>query len=294
MMAFDLKSKRLQGTEKAKTRRFIATMFCFAAFSSASCFFSVSEFALAKRSKGAYSVLSPLEDASRKPLSGEIKHSEFLPPLKSGLDVGALYDERKLDLPAKTRRWYRVPEWLAGAWESQSQTEYVIDGNGKKTPGRTFKNHGIAHYGAQRDKNGGIWDFVLVPVRVRSEAENFINNDLTTEQTILRDSDQQLILKDVFTRRRVDKKNKKISQVIQMEQISSIMPAGKDRIELQGSLKIFDPRGKGIGYDYAKVSYKRISRFKKLDFDQSTKEDLRPSFYYYLKSHRLEDLLPDR
>ncbi len=236
--------------------------------------------------------LEPIEDKTLfRKLIGAVKHSETLPPIKTDLKVGVVYDETKLELPAKSRRWYKLPPFLAGTWESSTQKNFSVDKDGHRSPVTTVENHGVASYGKQRDKKGGIWDFVQVPIKVQNESEGFVNKDVTTEQTILSHSEQQLISKDVFTRRRVEKKTNKIVAVNQLEQISSITAIGKDKIELIGSMKAFDAKGNNLGQTDGGIIYRRTAPFKPQNFDG--KEDLRPSFYYYLKKQGLQDLIPD-
>lgn len=238
--------------------------------------------------------LEPLVDKSFKPitLSGGVKHSESLPPIQSKLSVGAEYDEKKLEKPARSRDWYKVPAWLAGTWQSDFQTNISVDKNGKKNLLNTVKNHGIAHYGKQLDRKAGIWDYVEVPIEVQSETDKVINKDLTIKEVILKNSASSFVLKDVFTRRRVSKSTGKIIELTQMEQISSIQPIGKDKIEVLGSLKEFDRKGHTLGLTNAIVVFRRSSSFKQDNFDKASHEDLRPSFKLYLKTHSLEKLLP--
>lgn len=165
-----------------------------------------------------------------------------------------------------------------------------MDKDGKKSSINTVENHGIAVYGKLEDAKGGIWDYVQVPQKAECDSGQFINKDLTTEQIILSHSEKQLLIKDVFTRRRIEKKSRKIVALTQNEQISSITELSKGKIELIGSLKTFDAQGNNQGQVNAVVIYLKKEAFKPVKFEN--KEDLRPSFYYFLKKQGLEDLLP--
>lgn len=265
--------------------------FCFAEKSG-------SKVASRKKKKLYSSPIAPIEDKTFKPitLTGGVKHSESLPPINSKLTVGASFDQKKLEVekPPPSRNWYKVPSFLAGTWESDTQSNISIDKNGKKTISNTVKNHGIAHYGVQCDSKGGVWDYVYVPIEVQNEAEKAINKDLTTQQVILKNTPNLVVLKDVFTRRRIDKSTNKIIELIQMEQISTITPAGENQIELVGSLKEFDQKGKTLGLTNAVITYKRTSHFHQDDLDKKTREPLQPSFHYYLKTHGMENLIPKK
>jgi hypothetical protein len=229
-------------------------------------------------------------------LTGGVQHSETLPPLKSKLNVGAVYDENEVEKPPPSRDWFKVPLWLSGTWECSTQTTTAIDDykSGKFGQEITLPNHGIAHYGKQRDRSGAVWDLLDVPVEVQSETDKVIDKDLTTQQSIMKNSDNLLAIKDVFTRREIDRKTKKILQVTQMEQISTLEPVGKDTIRLFGSLKEFDRNGNRLRLTNAVVIYKRTAPFTQCDFEKRTHEDLRPSFYKYLKTHGMANLIPAR
>ena len=164
--------------------------------------------------------------------------------------------------------------------------------DGKQTRVNMVKNHGIADYGKRYDRNGGVWDYLYSPAEVENDSELTMNKDLTTKQTILNNSDTQLVLKEVFTRRRIDKATKKIIDLTQNEQISCLRQIGPDKIELFGSLKEFDQQGHTIGLTHAIIVYKRKFEFHPVNKDKATKEDLEPSFEYYLKSHGKENLIP--
>lgn len=232
--------------------------------------------------------------ASSVLLTGGIEHSESLPPVQSKLNVGATYDEKKLEKPPAMRDWYKVPPWLAGTWESDTQTTILVVDykTGKSGSGATERNHGVARYGKQRDRAGGVWDYVSVPEQVESDSNNFLNKDLTTRQVVMKNSNTQLVIKDLFTRRLIDKSTRKIVKVTQMEQISCLAPAGRNQIKLFGSLKAFDQNGKKLGLIDAAVVYKRKEAFQKCDYDKVSREDLRPSFGLYLEKHGMAHLIP--
>ncbi len=238
--------------------------------------------------------LVPKEDDTYKVLlTGEVKHADSLPALKSEFLIGSEYDEAKVEKPPATKDWYQVPRWLAGKWESIVQYEVNVDADGKRHRGWAIPSHGVADYGKQADNSSAVWDFVEVPTKVKSETATSINYDLTTKQTILKNQPDLLVIKDVFSRRKVDKASGKILQVSQMEQISSIAPHGKNEIELLGSLKEFDAKGHTIGITNALLVYKRIEKFKPSNFGKK-KEDLQASFDWYLKTHNKTALIPER
>ena len=217
-------------------------------------------------------------------LTGGVEHAITLPPINSPLQVGTVYDETKLEKPPRQLNWYKIPAWLEGSWRSDTQTSTTVEDlkTRRKISSDSSRNQGVARYGVQRDDKTGVWDYVYAPQKVESSSELFIYKDLVTKQVLMKDASNVVVLKDIFTRRKVSKANKKIVEVTQMEQISTLRPEGKNVITLVGSLKVFDKHGKALRLITATVKYRRSEPFKQVNFDKATHEDLRPSFKAFL------------
>src|SRR5258708_7137942 len=59
-------------------------------------------------------------------LTAEVEHRDVIPPIEGNLRPGDIFDRG--NLPVHTGRgvndWYRIPNWLAGKWHKEEQTDY--------------------------------------------------------------------------------------------------------------------------------------------------------------------------
>jgi len=227
-------------------------------------------------------------------LQGGIQHSEQLAPVKSGLKVGAAFDEAKLEKLAPARIWFRVPPWMAGKWQydGETQTFYQNYEEGHTySEVRTFSRHNSESWGFQRDRLGGFWDCVMVPALTQVESDKELWKDLHTDDSVIFDSDAKVIMRYKFTRTFVNKITNTIRSVKQVEQFTSFFPYGPDKLRAEFSIKIFDDRGNPISLTKTWKIGNRIAPTKLSNYDRNN-EDVRASFREYLISHGMENLVP--
>ena len=227
-------------------------------------------------------------------LRGGVVHSEQMAPVQPGLKVGDTFDESKLDKGSATRSWYRVPPWLAGKWQCDEQTQTLrqdyktgaVNSNLVRLQVRSDVTYGI-----QRDRLGGLWDFIDMPQMREVSSEKEVDKDLHTDDSVIFDSDARVIIRFVCTRTAVDNTTNTIRGVFQFEQFSTYFPYGPDATRIEASMKFFDQGGKPtsllkawkIGHRIAPVELKNFDRFN---------QDVRPSFREYLMSNGMENLVP--
>lgn len=89
---------------------------------------------------------SPVNDV----FQGGVEENVEFDSLPFKLAKGSIFDEKRL----KTIRiWYRIPNWLAGTWQSDS---FIMDGN-------KYDKKFVFAVGKQSDRNGDVWDTVTMP-----------------------------------------------------------------------------------------------------------------------------------
>jgi len=226
--------------------------------------------------------------AAHKPfLRGSVEHSEQLTPVQSGLKVGDTFDQSKLEKGAATKNWYKVPPWLAGTWEhdDQTQTSYLDYKTGvgdSKT--FSFQSHSTDGFGYQRDRLGGIWDSISVPYFAESVTDKELHTSLHTDDSVIFDSDDRVIMRFICTRTTVDKATNTISSVNQTESFNSYVPYGPNMVRTEYSIKYFDQRGNPIDLSKGWSIERRVALFKLSSYD--------PSFGEYLKTNGMENLVP--
>jgi len=220
-------------------------------------------------------------------LQAGIEHSERMGPVSKSLKVGTVFDEAKLEKLAPMKIWYRVPPWLAGKWqhEDENQTSYLDFKTGvTDTQIYHFQNHGIESFGYQRDKLGGIWDYIDLPFITEETSDKELDKDRHTDDSIIFDSDARVIVRYVYTRSELDKHTKVIRGVYQAEEFRTLFPYGPDMFRSETSQKKFDDRGNPVYLSKCWRIGKRIAPFKLSSYDSS--------FGEYLKANGLDNLVP--
>src|SRR5260221_9008077 len=186
------------------------------------CRWSKEQLRLSAPSKGVYDNAPTPPKQSTSMLQGGIQHSEQLPPVNSRMGIGATFNEGMLEMPAPSRIWYRVPLWMAGSWHYDD--EHIYSDQDYKTgiihPGGGVERRQVSElWGCQRDRAGGIWDFVSVPVMTEVNSDKEVWKDLHANDSVLKDTDNELVMRWVFTRRVVNRVTKKIGKMEQVEQL---------------------------------------------------------------------------
>jgi hypothetical protein len=231
-------------------------------------------------------------NAGTKFLHGSVEHSDQLAPVQSGLQVGTTFDATKLEQGSATRTWYRVPPWFAGKWQYDDYTTTFSQDykTGSTNPqARTHPAVASETWGCQRDRLGGIWDFFAASGLSETTSEEKIWKDMTTDESLIFDSDTKLIRRSVSTRTTVDKTNNTILSVSQFECFSTYTMYG-DKVKTEYSMKEFDDQGKPKLLSQGWRIGSRLAPF--IVDNYRHKEDVRPSFLEYLKSHDLQKLVP--
>jgi len=225
-------------------------------------------------------------------LQGGVEHSQQLEPVQSQLRVGGKFDQAKLDKIAPRRTWFKVPPWLAGKWQYDEYTQtFYEDYRGKD--GRTYRKpaQGSETWASQRDRSGGLWRFFMVPTLTQVSTDRELFEDMHNYDSVISDSDAQVVLRSLTTRTVVDKATNTVSQVKQVEQFISFFPYSADMVRAEFSIKSFDYRGQPIDLTKGWKIGRRVAPFMLNNFDQNN-QDVRPSFREFLVSNGMENLVP--
>ena len=236
-------------------------------------------------------------EAPRKPLlQGGVKHAEELPGLEDSLMPGKVFSDDLL-MKAGTQMnnvWFYIPSWYAG-------TRHVDDAmivsrfdfrTGESTePMLKQLNRQDSTSGYQKDKNGGIWDFKRLPTIQHVESD-LVNAVLFVKEiTPLKGDEDRLVIKYVEISISLNKRNNKIVNVVQQEQINTITCAQPGLLRIDVSVKSFGWDGTPQRLEQSVMMSKLVKPFEQKDSYKGV--ELRPLFKEYLISHNLENLVPD-
>ncbi|HEY9715206.1 MAG TPA: hypothetical protein V6C72_17175, partial [Chroococcales cyanobacterium] len=102
-------------------------------------------------------------------LQAQVEHSEKLQAVKAELAPGQIFDRANLpNFPdsAVANQWFRIPDWLAGKWHKDSQTDYYrldFKTNQVDTTTRVEEAKSDGTWGTQIDPESRIWQFNPAP-----------------------------------------------------------------------------------------------------------------------------------
>ncbi|CAN5654805.1 hypothetical protein BH10CYA1_BH10CYA1_15360 [soil metagenome] len=228
-------------------------------------------------------LLSPVAQA--KVLVGEVDHSETLQPLDPSLAVGEIFAPSKLPTieQAPANKWYRIPDWLAGTWHKDSQTDYYrynFKTNATDTTTRTEPAKATGTWGTQRDDKGTIWQFDPAPFTATVDSgDDFVVQMVRTSEPV-DVTDKKFVRRSIDTQIRVSKVNGVIKSVESGEQITTYRPEGDALIKRETSAKVFDPEGQPILLGKSFAYENRVNSFAPQDMYKG--KDMKKLFQEFL------------
>lgn len=219
-------------------------------------------------------------------LTGEIQHSDVVPPIEGNLRPGDIFDRG--NLPNRTglgvNDWYRIPTWLGGTWHKESQTDYYLYNylnNTTNTTPRVQTARSNGKWGTQRDSNGQLWQFDPAPYSDVVDAGDEKVVQIIRVSEALESSDNRFIKRSIDTQMRVDKATGRIKSVETGEQITTFTPQSDVLIKRDTSSKVFDHSGKAILRSKSFAYENRLGPFTPQDFYRG--QDMRQLFQEFRK-----------
>lgn len=194
-------------------------------------------------------LVSPMAQA--KVLQGEVDHSETLQPLDPSLSVGEIFAPSKLPVVENQspNKWYRIPDWLAGTWHKDSQTDYYrynYKTNATDTTTRTEEAKATGTWGTQQDPKGIVWQFDPAPFTATVDSgDDFVVQMVRVSEPI-QVTDRKFVRRSIDTQVRVSKTNGVIKSVESGEQITTYRPENDGLIKRETSAKVFDKDGQPV------------------------------------------------
>jgi hypothetical protein len=218
----------------------------------------------------------------------KVEHREAVAPVESGLEAGEIFDSKKLpeDFTDHTiSDWYEIPNWLAGKWHKETQTDYYrynyltkVTDNTRYT--RQASSDGI--WGIQSDLSGHFWQFAAAPFSqyVDTETETIVQIVRLSES--LECTGDRFVKRSVDTQLRVNKTTGKITSVETGEEISVFSPESDTMIKRETSSKVFDQTGKPVLLGLSLSFESKIGPFEAQNFYRG--QNTRKLFLEYCKN----------
>lgn len=233
-----------------------------------------------------------LGPADSKVLKAEINHSEVADPIEAKLLPGQIFDEANLPAGASgdTNNWYRIPKWLAGTWNKESQTNsYSLNYATKQedTTSHTVVARGKGVWGTQTDIKGEIWEFNPAPYvdTVDGGSDTIVQLIRSTEP--LDASEDVFVKSTVDTQLRVDKATGRIKSAQTAEQISTYTLDSPGVLKRETSSKIFAHDGKPVMLARSVAFETKVADYAPRDTIEG--KNVKALFQEYLEENKISD-----
>ncbi len=211
-----------------------------------------------------------------KLLKGRIELSNSLPKVTKKFMPGHRYPENPSEGLNHADKWYRIPDWIAGRWQS------VYENGTPTQPKARFRK------GTIRDAEGSLWDIISVPYEGVVEDIPYTIRRLSDYSDQLIDSQGCVQVRTHYLTSGVDERGK-IIRTLQEETVATYLPKRDGVVEVIHTGKRFDLNGKYLNDVNSRVLYSRIQQFP---FEPKPNKAVQKSFKNYLKSNGLERLIP--
>jgi hypothetical protein len=237
------------------------------------------------------------QSGTKKPmLQGGVEHSYSLPPVDKTLRSGANFDERAFTNVVPTNLWVAIPPWMAGTWETRTETQLefadlTFPGLGTTNQPRMFTRQDNWIFGMQTDKYGQIWHFINVPSYRKVVLASTIEHRRELSKEFLFVSKNRVMTRYRFLAVIANTETNKIQQVRQQETVMLYKPESQNVLRGFGSVKIFSQEGIPLLVSKNFTPFYRVQHFAPVPTYHGI--DMRKSFRDYLVSHNLADRVPD-
>lgn len=221
-----------------------------------------------------------------------VEHASSLKPIPSSLQAGSIFDERLMPMNAPDRGWYKIPTWLAGKWQRNTETivRTVDFASGYESrPNKTFQSFQNAEFGVQTDSRGEVWNTQLADRGV-SDRGSFRSVALVELQEPVKLEDDEVIFREVFTIMNVMKDTSMITESHKIESLTRYRPLQDGALETSMSVKVYNANGsenrlqENISRDRLKEPFTSTNTYKG--------RDLKNEFASFLRSQSLTNLIP--
>lgn len=229
-----------------------------------------------------------------KVIEGMSGHSSGLPPLDAQYRPGAKFDDLT---PAKVQppnKWYHIPDWSAGVWQSK-QHSLIYQFNYKTQKEWEAKNRfsfylAEERFGKQKDSQGGIWDLPLAPLVNKALSKDWISYHHITNIEYLYVGEDGIVMRVRSVVTLVSRVSNEIASAYQQESISTRLNAGENLMRVRDSIKVYDVEGHPLRRSKVEAIATRVGQFEPLN--ERNGLDLKTMFVDFLKSQKMDSLIP--
>jgi hypothetical protein len=239
-------------------------------------------------------ILAAAPQVHARLLVGEVQHMESVEPVPDNLRPGSTFSKDSVPgLGYTGNTWYKIPEWLAGIWHKESQTDYYVYSYANNSMDSSVHKQvarSDGRWGMQKDDSGNVWQYDPLPYTQTIDAgtQSIVQVVRVCEPIEL--DGRRFAKRSVVTEIRTDKATAKIVSVQTGEEISYFIPQSDNLVKRETSSKVFDSNGQPILLGRSYSYENRLTWFQEQDFYLG--KDMRVLFKQFLKMSGLTACLP--
>lgn len=227
------------------------------------------------------------ESAHGQVLQGGIE--ERATPVQDKFRIGSIFSDDLLPGNHKIKEWYKLPTWLTGGFESKTLKLTTLLGAIES------KNETTCIRGLQADKNGTVWDAVIIPNYARVKTVGATDFDIFEEYKVLETTPEKFRCEIKYTAITVDDQSHKILRAEKRSELQELVPAADEKVVEYSKQMRYDQDGKPLMRRAKKleVMLLPISKFKPLDQSPGGTFNYKEEFRSYLTESGQADLIPE-
>lgn len=218
-------------------------------------------------------------------LPAGVKFEENVPPVGPELRLHKLFSSVQMPAEDGEDTWYRIPGWRAGSFHREKQIDHTRSGDQIST---SRADH---VYGMQMDKNGEIWHHMSWPRVTKVSSDDQIQYKIINRYTPVTVNPNEFCVRISSTNVFVDEKTGKIIRTAKQEEIDRYIPIADGLARGYCLIQGYSQHGRpNTLLQKCTVEEERTQPFAVVNKFRG--KDLQQSFFNYLKSHDLADLIP--
>ena len=222
-----------------------------------------------------------------QPLQAGIQQSAVIGPVAPPLQAGATFDERNLP-PLHTRTgWYMIPNWYAGLWHREVQTDKV---GLFRTVTHASRRDRLR--GDQIDALGRIWQAHDEPNVVIVDTGNTLDYILDRSSDPVTMQADLVVIHYIGSDIVVDKSSRRIVRSGQREETQELRQGPNGTLQVETKLTRYDQNGSKLATISGSWSEQLLKPFQPLDFYQG--RNYFQDFCQYLQATNQGNAIPRR
>lgn len=194
----------------------------------------------------------------------------------------------------KGNNWYRIPNWMAGEWLIEEQTQsysHNLETGAESFESKLYMSRYQELWGELADKEGNIWKFERLPELSMVDLGEVIEAHDVKQVEVIEISKERVKLRYRIQVSHVDKKTQAVLSSNTVESVTEYIPLAKKVMKVQATLTKLNEKGQPVEISKRHWLASRTKSFEPIFVCQS--RQLLPLFCEFLSFNGMEYLIPE-